>query len=58
VTLNQLFGKDSGMALKVINVLGEVCKQLVFVLQETNESVSWREFISRWKDVFGNRVKD
>ena len=58
VALNEVVGRDASVAFKVVYILGEVCEELVLVLEEANEGVCRGEFLAGGKDVFGDGVKD
>jgi hypothetical protein len=57
MTLNNFLGQYTCISFDVIDILCIVSKQLPFVLQQANESVSWRKLFLSWKDIFSNREK-
>ena len=45
MALDELLGQYTCMALKVVYVLGEVCEEFSFVLEQSDESVGWRVLV-------------
>lgn len=58
MALYHLFGLDTGICLDIIDVLGVVGQQLALILEEFNESMSWREFLLGRQDILRNRKEN
>lgn len=58
MALDEVGGKDAGVGFNVVDVLGVVCEELGFVLEEADEGVGGGEGGGRGQDGGGDRVED